>query len=198
MSNPTDTSNAGPPGGRRCTAFDGIHRLAAGALSDVALAVARAMRRGDAGTLLVFDDATGAVVDIDWRGTDAEIIERYRQLEPAPRGPGRPRLGVVAREITLLPSQWEWLGRQPGGASVTLRKLVEEARRADPRRDASRLAREATYRFLHAIGGDLPHFEEISRALFARDDDAVATLLASWPEDIRAHALVMLQATSTG
>jgi hypothetical protein len=106
---------------------------------------------------------------------------------PEPRGRGRPKLGVVAREVTLLPRHWEWLGTQPGGASVALRKLVEEARRASGDRDRSRAARDAAYHFMSTMAGNLPGFEEASRALFADDRRRFAGLIAGWPEDIRDH-----------
>lgn len=191
MKNPPPAS-AAPTPPARCSAFDGPVLLAAGSLADVAVTVAHAFAKGASGPLLIFDDETGRVVDIDWRGSDEEIRARYAEPPVAARGPGRPRLGVVAREITLLPAQWEWLARQPGGASVTIRKLVERARRENPGIDAARVARESTYRFLHAIAGDHTDFEEMARALFGRDDTRLRGILAAWPNDIRVHALAML------
>lgn len=171
----------------RCTVFDGTRRLASGTLAEVAVAVARAESRGAAGPLLVFDDETGAAIDVDTRGTEADVAARHTPRAPEPRGPGRPKLGVVAREVTLLPRHWEWLAAQPGGASVALRKLVEEARRRDDSADRARRAREAAYRVMHALAGDRPHFEEASRALFAADRDRLRTLTARWPKDVREH-----------
>ena len=109
-------------------------------------------------------------------------------VAPAPRGPGRPKLGVVAREITLLPRHWEWLARQPGGASVALRKLVDEARRANKDKDRVRQAQETAYRFIAAIGENKPHYEEVARALFAGDAGRFETWTTSWPADVRDHA----------
>jgi hypothetical protein len=108
---------------------------------------------------------------------------------PEPRGRGRPKLGVVAREVTLLPRHWDWLATQPGGASVALRKLVEEARRTGGDRDRSRAARDAAYHFMSAMAGNLPGFEEASRALFADDRRRFAGLIAGWPDDVRDHAV---------
>lgn len=196
------------------TAFSGTSRLASGTLADAAGAIVRAMHARDNGPLLIFDDRTGRVVDIDWRGTEDEVTARYAgasvpapapapaatpasESPAAPRGPGRPRLGVVAREVTLLPAQWDWLGQQPGGASVTLRKLVDQARRERAGTDATRVARENAYRFLHAVGGDLPHFEAMSRALFAGDDVALQQLLVQWPADVRDYALRLLTPATT-
>jgi len=171
----------------RCTAFDGARRLAQGTLAEVAVAVARAESRAAAGPLLVFDDETGAVIDVDTRGTEADVAARHAPRAPEPRGPGRPKLGVVAREVTLLPRHWEWLAAQPGGASVALRKLVEEARRRDDSTERARRAREAAYRVMHALAGDRPHFEEASRALFAADRATFRAKIARWPKDIREH-----------
>jgi hypothetical protein len=173
------------------TAFEGQRRLAAGPLQEVALAVKRAEQR-DAERVAIFSDATGRAIDLDLRGSDDEIVARLPPvpaLEEAapPRGRGRPKLGVVAREVTLLPRHWEWLNGQPGGASVTLRKLVEAARRANGDRDRSRAARDAAYHFMSAMAGDLPNFEEASRALFADERRRFASLIAAWPGDIRDH-----------
>jgi hypothetical protein len=106
-----------------------------------------------------------------------------------PRGRGRPRLGVVAREVTLLPRHWEWLNAQPGGASVALRKLVDDARRSSGDRDRQRAARDAAYHFMSAMAGNLPHFEEASRALFADDRRRFTGQIATWPADIRDHVV---------
>ncbi|MGO1073974.1 DUF2239 family protein [Inquilinus sp. CA228] len=171
-----------------CTAFEGARRIASGPLAEVALAAKRAVERG-AG-VLVFDDATSLPIELDLRGSEAEVLARLSPpAEPeAPRGPGRPKLGVVAREVTLLPRHWDWLAGQPGGASVTLRRLVEEVRRAGEGRDRLRQAQEAAYRFMAAMAGDRPGFEEAARALFAPDRDRFAALTEAWPADIRDHA----------
>jgi uncharacterized protein len=131
---------------------------------------------------LIFDDATGQPIDFDLRGTNEEPSSE-------PRGRGRPRLGVVAREVTLLPRHWDWLGHQPGGASVALRKLVEEARRTSGDHDRIRAAQEAAYHFMSAIAGNLPGFEEAARALFAYDRRRFCDLIAAWPDDVRDHAI---------
>ena len=114
-------------------------------------------------------------------------VDTEETAAPEPRGRGRPKLGVVAREVTLLPRHWEWLGAQPGGASVALRKLVDAARRANGDPDRSRAARDAAYHFMSAMAGNLPGFEEASRALFADDRRRFAALIAGWPGDIRDH-----------
>jgi hypothetical protein len=177
------------------TAFVNGRLLASGALEEVALAVARADSRGD--LPLIFSDATGSQLDLDLRGSEQEIRARYQPGQPAaagttasaPRGRGRPRLGVVAREVTLLPDQWEWLAEQPGGASVTLRKLVQEARRNGGSRERLRRAQERSYKVMVALGGNRPGFEEAARALFAGDMPALRARIDAWPRDVREHVL---------
>jgi hypothetical protein len=181
------------------TAFMGLQRLASGPLAEVAIAVMNASRRPAAPPIIIFADATGQPIDLDLRGTEHEISARLPPpaLDAAaedsaaaePRGRGRPKLGVVAREVTLLPRHWEWLGAQPGGASVALRKLVDEARRANGDADRTRAAREAAYRFMSVMAGNLANFEEASRALFADDRRRFAGLIAGWPDDIRDHVV---------
>lgn len=189
-----------------CTVFCGVKQIAHGQLADVAFAI-KAHEASADGSLLVFDDATGAVIDLDLRGGTAEILERLaergrqevgralRAEAPAraERGRGRPKLGVVAREVTLLPRHWEWLAAQPGGASQALRRLVDQARNADDGRTDARLDRERAYRFMAALAGDLPGFEEAARALFAGDEAAFTARIAAWPEDVEAYAARLAQ-----
>lgn len=169
-----------------CTAFSGVTRLAAGPLPAVALAVKAALAADPQASLLVFNDATGAVIDLDLRGSDAEIVARLMPAET--RGRGRPKLGVVAREVTLLPRHWDWLAAQPGGASQALRRLIDAARKADEGRTEIRLRLDAAYRFLCVLAGNLPGFEEAARALFANDPARFMQLTAAWPVDLCSHA----------
>jgi hypothetical protein len=179
------------------TAFEGQRRLASGSLAEIAVAAKRAEQHASE-SIAIFSDVTGRAVDLDLRGSTEEVLARLTAAARAaqdttppsePRGRGRPRLGVVAREVTLLPRHWEWLNAQPGGASVALRKLVDEARRANGDRDRRRAARDAAYHFMSAMAGNLPHFEEASRALFAEDRRRFVGQIASWPPDIRDHAV---------
>ena len=143
----------------------------------------------------MFNDGTGRPIDFDLRGEDREVAARLAPPEtpaPTPRGRGRPRLGVVAREVALLPRHWEWLSAQPGGASVALRKLVEEARRAGGAKDRERQARDAAYHFMSVMAGNLPNFEEATRALFADDRRRFTALIADWPADIRDHVVKLV------
>lgn len=181
-------------GTSRFTVFEGHKRLASGDLAEATLAVKAAEEQGVPAPLLVFDDASGEVVDVDTRGSAEDIIARLGTAAAAdarqrPRGRGRPKLGVTAREVTLLPRHWDWLNRQPGGASVTLRKLVEAARRSDQAGLVE--ARDAAYRFISALAGDLPGFEEATRALFAGKRQRFESLIDPWPADVRQHCAKM-------
>ncbi|MHB8284710.1 MAG: DUF2239 family protein [Caulobacteraceae bacterium] len=171
-------------------AFADKSRLAYGSLAAVASAARRALDRQPNANVLVFNVMTGAVVELDLRGTEPEVIGRL----PAPPSEdaakrGRPKLGVVAREVTLLPRHWEWLAQQKGGASVTLRALVEAARKADVDAQPSRARTEAAYRFMTVIAGDLPGYEEATRALFAQNRPSLEQQTSAWPEDIREETL---------
>lgn len=184
------------------TAFEGSRCLAQGNLLEVVEKVKPVMDRGSQTSILIFDDFTGETVEVDFRGTTTEIINRLKksplmaepvflEIQPppgGPKGPGRPKLGVVSREVTLLPRHWEWLNSQPGGASVALRKLVEQARKIYQNRDRIRQSREAAYRFMDALAGNLPGFEEATRALFAGNRDRLHALAGLWPEDVGVYA----------
>ncbi len=194
-----------------CTAFGGNRLLSTGPLIEVALAVKTAVELGSTETVLVFDDVSGEIIDFDLRGTKADIIGRLSQgssgrakksktgWDPQSSGSedvvderrsrGRPKLGVVSREVTLLPRHWEWLAAQQGGASVTLRRLVEDAKRADgSERMQRRAAHEAAYKFMASIAGDLPGFEEATRALFADNAQSFSEQVSGWPDDVRTYA----------
>jgi uncharacterized protein len=177
----------------RCIAFEGDRCIATGDLRDVARAAKRTLDRRKDASVLVFDGMTGGPIDLDFRGSVDDVLARLPDkadapAASAPRGPGRPKLGVVAREVTLLPRHWEWLAQQSGGASVALRRLVEEARRANKDKDRVRHAQEAAYRFIAAMAENKPHYEEVARALFAGDAELFEAWTASWPVDVRDHA----------
>lgn len=167
-------------------AFIGVERIARAPLHRAMPAIHAAAAAG-AGPL-VFDLFTGRVIDLDLRG---DLAEAWARLGPAllpppeKRGPGRPKLGVVAREVTLLPRHWDWLAAQPGGASVALRKLVEGALKAGEGPERARRAKDATYRFMTGVGGDLPGYEEATRMLFAGDWTAFDAAVEDWPEGVR-------------
>ncbi|MDQ2688194.1 MAG: DUF2239 family protein, partial [Armatimonadota bacterium] len=178
-----------------CTAFQGDHKVASGALAQV-VRTAKELVDADHNPVLVFDAAASRLIEIDYRGPADAVVERLAYTvgegtpvtETAPPRPGRPKLGVVAREVTLLPRHWEWLNAQPGGASVALRKLVEDARKANSGKDRVREAQESCYRFLSVMAGDRPGYEEALRALYAGNREGFAAHTDAWPPDIRAHA----------
>ena len=188
-----------------CTAFEGVRCLASGALTDVALVVKAAVERDAGASVLIFDDLTSRLIELDLRGSTSDVLARLAATEaddtqqPQPagdaasasRGRGRPKLGVVAREVTLLPRHWEWLNAQSGGASVALRKLVDAARAASEVKDRVRQAQEAAYRFMTAMAGDLAGYEEATRALYANDAARFDAMTAAWPDDVRDHARML-------
>jgi uncharacterized protein len=180
-------------------AFDGERYIASGDLREVARAAKQTLDRRGGASILIFDSKTGGPVDLDFRGSINDVQARLPDggsvppaaddaARPPARGPGRPKLGVVAREITLLPRHWDWLAKQAGGASVAIRKLVEEARRSAEDSDRVREAQEAAYRFISVMAGNKPHYEDAIRALSAPDPAGFEQLIAAWPADVRAHA----------
>jgi len=184
-------------------AFEEDRRIGSGDLREVARAARLALGRHPNASILIFNGQTSAVVEVDFRGSVDDVLARIPHSEPpaadevtsvaAPRGPGRPKLGVVAREITLLPRHWDWLAQQKGGASVVIRRLVDEARRNGDDGNRVRLAQEAAYRFMSVMAGNRPHYEEAIRALFANDAPRLATLIAEWPADVRDHVARLAQ-----
>jgi len=177
------------------TAFLEGRRLATGTLHEVAESVLRAQQAQSEGHVLVFSNASGQSVDLDLRGGEEAIAARYTVAAPTQvlKGRGRPKLGVVAREVTLLPEHWDWLATQPGGASVALRKLVHEARRNGSDRDRTRQAHDRAYHAMSTLAGNLAGFEEASRALFAGDYERLVAQMAAWPEDVRAYVLQLAE-----
>jgi hypothetical protein len=156
-------------------------------------------RGGD--PVLVFDDRSGQQLDLDLRGTPAEALERLDQhpwlrtqqeQDERRAGPGRPKLGVISREVSLLPRHWDWLNEQSGGASATLRKLVEERMKASRGRDRARKAHEAAAKFGWIMGGNLPQYEEVARAMARKEYERFDALLVDWPADIRDHLRMLV------
>lgn len=181
-----------------CTAFLQERAIASGTLVQVVSKVKDVLDDGALSQILIFDDVTSKQIEVDFRGTRESVLERLTQHPQAdksiphpdtdsPRQVGRPKLGVVAGEVTLLPRHWEWLKSQPGGASVTLRKLIDEARRVRVKQNKVREAQETTYRFMTTMAGNFPHYEDALRALYAGDSPRFHECIHSWASDIRAH-----------
>lgn len=192
VSTPAAASFSDRPPASELTAFVGFRRIATGPRTEVLAQLRQRTKRGASASasasasVFVFDDHTGEQIDLDLRPDTPASYDVPHAQQPA-RAVGRPKLGVIAREVTLLPRHWDWLGCQPGGASVALRRLVEEARRVNVDRDTTRVARDATYRFMSAIAGDLAGFEEAARALFAGDAERFGSVITAWPTDLRTH-----------
>jgi uncharacterized protein len=185
-------------------AFDGDRRIAAGSPSEVVRAAKKRLDQHKDVSILIFDTVTGGPIAIDFRGSVGDILARFPGIAgspsaaeaaalSAPRGPGRPRLGVVAREVTLLPRHWEWLAQQPGGVSVALRRLVEQARRSDGAVENVRRAHDAAFRFMTVMAGDRPNYAEAIRALFANEAAHFNELIAGWPADVRDYTLTLAE-----
>jgi len=186
---------------RSFTAFAGARRVDRGPLHVVAASVKREIDAGETGEILIFEDSSARAIEIDFRGSPQDVqtsaqralIGRHGRDAPIEEEPrrtsGRPRLGVVGREVTLLPRHWAWLASQPGGASVVLRRLVEEASKDRDGRERRRLAQEAAYRVMSALAGDRIGYEEAMRALFAGSAAVFAECVGKWPGDVRDYAL---------
>ena len=197
---------------RKCIAFSKNELVARGAIGEVAIAAKRVVEADPHATILFFDETSSEAIEVDLRGSESDVAKRYGAYltsnvaapNPFPsetpegvatRGPGRPKLGVVAREVTLLPRHWEWLAKQPGGSSVALRRLVEDARKSSVETDRRRSAQESAYRFIFVMAGDRTGFEEATRALFAGDSSRFRAIIEDWPPDIRDHARRLAEST---
>jgi len=184
---------------RTYTAFSGTRLIVSADLKTVLLRIKHRFDEGDRALVLIFDDHTGKQVDFDLRGTPEEMLARlpshplFTAAQTPRPGPGRPKLGVTSREVSLLPRHWEWLEKQPQGISAVLRKLIEQAKRRDPDQERAAIAREAAGNFMWAMGGNLPGFEEASRAFYAMDETRLEELIRNWPEDVRRHLRRLLQ-----
>jgi uncharacterized protein len=176
------------------TAFAGSRCIVRGTLEETLRKTKKKLDADPELRVLVFEDGTGRQVDFDFRGTEADVLARAAPApEPARAGPGRPKLGVVSREVSLLPRHWEWLERHPQGISAALRRLVDEARKHEPDEQRAREARAAASRFMWVMAGDLPNFEEASRALFASEKERFGALVRAWPADVRKHVERLLE-----
>lgn len=173
------------------TAFLGTHRVATGTLVAALEAGKRAWDADPGATLLLFDNRTGRQLDFDLTGTVEEVVARAA-ARVEKKGRGRPKLGVDCGELCLLPRHWEWLNAQPRSASATIRRLIDAARKAETPEDQVRERVDATSTFMWAMAGDLPNFEEASRALYQHDWESLRALIAEWPVDLGDHIEFLL------
>ena len=176
------------------SAFQGHHLVAQGQLVAVLIKVKERLGRAENSDVLIFSDETGKQMDFNFQGTKEDVLKRIDVFVKATEfaelpGPGRPKLGVVSREVSLLPRHWEWLATQTGGASATLRKLIEDARRTSSVSTGYKQAQERTYKFMLVMAGDLNDFEEALRALYQRDQKKFYLHIKSWPSDVRKHTV---------
>ncbi|HEY6828830.1 MAG TPA: DUF2239 family protein [Gemmatimonadaceae bacterium] len=172
------------------TAFAGNRRIAAGNRDSILSEVKQYTDTSD-DRVLIFEDMTGKQVDFDFSGSLDDVLERGRTRAVRMK-PGRPKLGVVGREVSLLPRHWEWLEDQPNGISAAIRRLVDEARKREPGAQRARRLRDGIARFMWSMGGDLPNFEEATRALYGETNSRLDDLIASWPVDVRDHVIRLI------
>lgn len=184
------------------TVFSGDRHLTTDSLKQMLLTTKEYIDREREAQVLIFEDQTGHQIDFDFRGTPDEVLEKLKfhplfvpepDKEKSRVGPGRPRLGVLCREVCLLPRHWDWLESQPGGSSAVLRRLVDAARKQIPEKDEVGASRDAAGKFMLVMAGNLPNFEEVTRALYAGKYDLTKPLMQDWPRDIRAHAERLIQ-----
>ncbi len=171
------------------TAFEGNSQLVHGSLSDVVIKIKKRLGKEGNSSILIFSDSTGKTIDFNFQGNERDIQKRLEIFvsEEVPidnSGPGRPKLGVISREVSLLPRHWEWLATQTGGASSILRNLVEEAKKKSANGNHSKQAQERTYKFMSAIAGDFEGYEEALRALYKKDKKNFLVQIQTWPRDI--------------
>ena len=177
------------------TAFDGDQQLFQGPLNEIVLKIKGRMGKDENSAILIFSDATGKIMDFNFQGSKKDILKRLevfisgeKSNDNSVAGPGRPKLGVISREVSLLPRHWEWLATQTGGASAILRSLVEDAKKKSTLGNSVKQAQERTYKFMHAIAGDLNGYEDALRALYKRDGKNFLAKIEDWPRDIRSYA----------
>jgi hypothetical protein len=176
------------------TAFEGTTCLFRGTFQEVVLKVKDRIGRADNSSVLIFSDNTGKTMDFNFQGSVKDIRRRLeiyvskQEVTPA-SGPGRPKLGVISREVSLLPRHWEWLAGQPGGSSATIRKLVEDARKRSSTDIRIKQVQERAYRFMSVIAGNMRGYEEALRALYRADRRNFLLHTQDWPADVRSHVV---------
>lgn len=175
------------------TVFEAAKMLFRGSLTEVVVKVKKRLGKSDHSPCSIFSDDTGKAIDFNFQGSEKDVLKRLEifvsetPLENS--GPGRPKLGVISREVSLLPRHWEWLATQAGGASAVLRRLVDEAKKKSAEGNAIKQAQERVYKFLSVMAGDMPGYEEALRALYRKEEKKFALQIEAWPEDVKAYVL---------
>lgn len=182
------------------TAFEDHKILSQGSLEDVVSKVKKRFEKSPASQIVIYSDATGKSMDFNFQGTEKEVLKRLevyttpQSATAVSSGPGRPKLGVISREVSLLPKHWEWLATQSGGASNTLRKLVEESMKKTSGVNTVKMAQERTYKFMSVEAGDLENYEEALRALYRKDKERFSNEIKTWPRDVQKHIIELSKA----
>ncbi len=172
------------------TAFESGKVISSGTLADVVINLKKKLGKSNHTSVLIFNDTTGRTMDFNFSGSEKEVLKRleiYTQTPDSkeqPIGPGRPKLGVFSREVSLLPRHWEWLASQSGGASAVLRRLVEEAKKTSSQTITTKHAQERTYHFMSVVAGDFKGYEEVLRSLYKKDKSNFFSEMSEWPKDI--------------
>lgn len=192
-----NNENISPNGtdGKEYVVFQGTRLIARGNMLETALAVYNAYKDKTSAPVVALDSVTSELAEPDLRGGEDGIRARYgveADLHET-KTRGRPKLGVTAREVTLLPRHWEWLESNHSGASAKLRELVETAMRASAGKDRQSHAVESLERFTNALAGDLPNAEEVSRAFYKGRMKDVIKLTADWPSDLLEHYIKLVE-----
>lgn len=175
------------------TAFDNTSIIAHGSLRDVILKTKKILGKSENSSFLIFSDSTGKTIDFNFQGTEKEILKRLEifvsnsdeKIELA--RPGRPKLGVISREISLLPRHWEWLATQSSGASSSIRNLIEDAIKKSTSKVSLKQQQEKVYRVMTTLAGDLDGYEEAIRSLYKRDRESFIKFTKGWSKDLRSY-----------
>lgn len=176
------------------TAFENDQILTQGPLDQVVLKIKRKLGNAAHSSILIFSDQSGKIMDFNFSGSEAEVIKRLdiyvSSSSPASseiQGPGRPKLGVISREVSLLPRHWEWLAQQSSSVSAILRKMIEEAMKKSSTANETKQSQERTYQFMSVMAGNLSQYEEALRALYQKNQKLFFSLIDKWPTDIKKH-----------
>lgn len=166
----------------RYTAFRGDTRIITDSLFNVALALQKQSEMN----VLVFNDQTGQQIDLDLSGSEDDLKQRYTEVEYVKKV-GRPKLGVISREITLQQKHWNWLDQQSSSASAVIRKLIDKELN-DPSSESNiMLAKQAIDHFMLAMLGNMPNYEEATRALYQGNKSHFLALIHNYPKDLKVY-----------